>query len=908
MAVVYKAYDTRLERDVAVKIIRSDAFPVNVLDEILKRFEREAKSLAKLSHPNIVKVHDYGEHEGSPYLVMEYLPGGTLKKLLGRPIPWQDAVRLILPVARGVAYAHKRGILHRDIKPANVLITDDGEPMLSDFGIAKLFEAEQTTALTGSGMAIGTPEYMAPEQWTGVTSPQSDLYSLGIVLYEMVAGRKPYVADTPAAILIKQATEPLPSPRKFAVDLPDDLELALIKVLAKEPADRYKDVNTFIGALDALHIGTPVMAPPVPETKLAEKPVTIPTPETVASVPRQAPIALGGETISAVELETVQGSLPAPIPVKRTRPTIQFSRKWIGLLIGGVALVLVAWLGSPLIGKWFSPAAVPTETVTATRAVSTQPILPSQTVQPSLTPTETIIPTATSLSPEITDNKGVSMMLVPAGEFTMGSNDGNQDEKPAHKVYLDAFYMDKYEVSNAMYKKCVNAGFCEPPLNPNSFTHYNYYHDAQYANYPVINVDWLNASNYCEWVDERLPSEAEWEKAARGTDERMYPWGNIFDGTQANIIDANNYLTYDVAPVDSYPDGVSVYGIFHMVGNVPEWVNDWYDKDYYVNSPERNPKGPNNGSLRILRGGPGYFRSTEHLSLTYARLSTDPLIIWNIPNDPTMYYKYTGFRCATDVTTLQSSATQTPTPEPVNISSTQITDDKGVAMVLVSEGKFIMGSDHGYADEKPVHEVYLDPYYIDKYEVTNTLYKACVTAGMCKPPRDAGSNTRSEYYYNVEFDNYPVIYMNWDQAKTYCEWRDARLPTEAEWEKAARGTDGPDPWWKDAIDCGKSKYFQCTNDTAEVGSYMDGVSPYGAYDMVGNVWEWVSDWYSSEYYSISPDTNPQGPSTGKFRALRGGFYFFNNHWFNSGTHRSGTVRSYIYDYMIGFRCARDATP
>jgi len=212
MAVVYKAYDTRLERDIAIKIIRSGAFPSDDLAEILKRFEREAKSLAKLSHPNIVKVYDFGEHDGSPYLVMEYLPGGTLRRLLGKPVPWQDAVRLILPVARGVAYAHKHGVLHRDIKPANVLITDDGEPMLSDFGIAKMFNVDQSTQLTGSGMAIGTPEYMAPEQWTGNTSPLSDQYSLGIMLYEMVAVRKPYVADTPGAILIKQVTEPLPGP------------------------------------------------------------------------------------------------------------------------------------------------------------------------------------------------------------------------------------------------------------------------------------------------------------------------------------------------------------------------------------------------------------------------------------------------------------------------------------------------------------------------------------------------------------------------------------------------------------------------------------------------------------------------------------------------------------------------
>ena len=281
MAVVYKAYDTRLERDVAIKIIRSGAFPSDALGEILKRFEREAKSLAKLSHPNIVKVHDFGEHEGSPYLVMEYLSGGTLKMVMGKPVPWQEAVRLILPVARGVAYAHQRGILHRDIKPANILITDGGEPMLSDFGIAKLFEGKQTTALTESGMAIGTPEYMAPEQWMGTTSPQSDLYSLAIVLYEMLTGRKPYTADTPAAILIMQATEPLPSPSKFAEEMPEALESILIKALARESKNRYEDMNAFVGALEELTVAPRQTSPSLPEQKPVEGSFTIPSQKTL---------------------------------------------------------------------------------------------------------------------------------------------------------------------------------------------------------------------------------------------------------------------------------------------------------------------------------------------------------------------------------------------------------------------------------------------------------------------------------------------------------------------------------------------------------------------------------------------------------------------------------------------------
>jgi Tol biopolymer transport system component/tRNA A-37 threonylcarbamoyl transferase component Bud32 len=252
MATVYKAYDTRLERDVAVKVIRRGAFPPDQLTRILKRFEREAKALAQLSHPNIIGVIDYGDHEGSPYLVMPFISGGTLKQRLGNPIPWQEAARILLPTARALKYAHGQGVVHRDVKPSNILITLSGEPMLSDFGIAKLLESEETTALTGTGMGVGTPEYMAPEQWTGKVTPQADIYSLGVVFYEMVTGRKPYLADTPAAILLKQATEPLPRPTQFVPDLPEAVEKVLLKALARKPEDRYADMAAFAAALEAL--------------------------------------------------------------------------------------------------------------------------------------------------------------------------------------------------------------------------------------------------------------------------------------------------------------------------------------------------------------------------------------------------------------------------------------------------------------------------------------------------------------------------------------------------------------------------------------------------------------------------------------------------------------------------------
>jgi serine/threonine protein kinase len=252
MATVYKAHDSILDRFVAIKVIRTDQFAPSMLEEILKRFEREAKSLAKLSHPNIVHVHDYGNYEGAPYLVMEYLPSGALKERFGNPLNPQEALRILLPIAQALAYAHEHNIIHRDIKPGNILLTEKGLPMLSDFGIAKLIGSNEAGTLTGTGMGIGTPEYMAPEQWTGQSGPQSDIYSLGVVLYEMVTGRKPYTADTPVGVMLKQVKEPLPLPSQFVQDLPKGLENVIVKALERQPEDRYKTMNEFAADLETL--------------------------------------------------------------------------------------------------------------------------------------------------------------------------------------------------------------------------------------------------------------------------------------------------------------------------------------------------------------------------------------------------------------------------------------------------------------------------------------------------------------------------------------------------------------------------------------------------------------------------------------------------------------------------------
>jgi serine/threonine protein kinase len=373
MALVYKAYDTRLERYVAIKIIRQDAFIPNMLDQVMKRFEIEAKALAKLAHPNIVPVYDYGEYEGAPYLVMQYISGGVLNLKRSSPMPWQEAVHILLPIAQALAYAHEHNIVHRDIKPSNILLTEKDLPMLSDFGIAKILESEENATLTGAGMTIGTPEYMAPEQWTGQAGPLSDLYSLGVVLYELVTGRKPYAADTPVAIMLKQINDALPSPRLFSPELPEGLENLLLKALAKKPEDRYPNMGEFAAALEKLAGGQTL--PAVEWLEAREEDNTIPafsgrSPE----MEKATWLAGGGRQLPAAGIPVipVPGEQPAPMKSKGK------SRWWLWAAIGGLVVlcVLAAAVGLAFLNRGKKNNATLPVPVTA-NATSTLPATPN---------------------------------------------------------------------------------------------------------------------------------------------------------------------------------------------------------------------------------------------------------------------------------------------------------------------------------------------------------------------------------------------------------------------------------------------------------------------------------------------------------------------------------------------------
>ncbi|HCI81130.1 MAG TPA: hypothetical protein DHW02_15745 [Ktedonobacter sp.] len=245
MATVFKAYQHTLDRFVAIKVLPTNYANDDVFQE---RFKREARSVAKLTHPNIVQIHDFGEQENITYIVMEYVDGGTLKDRLKRPLPVPEAIGYVIQAAEGLDCAHRNNIIHRDVKPANMLLRKDGHLLLSDFGIAKILEG--TTNLTRVGTGIGTPQYMSPEQGTGQpVDRRSDIYSLGIVLFHCLTGRVPFTADSPLSVTLKHLHDPLPYERMVAEGVPNPVVQVVLQMTAKQPGARYQSAQDVVDAL-----------------------------------------------------------------------------------------------------------------------------------------------------------------------------------------------------------------------------------------------------------------------------------------------------------------------------------------------------------------------------------------------------------------------------------------------------------------------------------------------------------------------------------------------------------------------------------------------------------------------------------------------------------------------------------
>ncbi len=338
MATVYKAYHAATDRDVAVKVLP----PQLAGDpEFLGRFQQEARTIARLEHPHILPVHDFGEEAGLTYLVMRYMEAGTLKERMqaGKLEP-AEVDRLFTQLAEALSYAHAHGVIHRDLKPANVMVDAQGNVFLTDFGIAKLLESD--AHFTATGAMVGTPAYMSPEQVLGQKVDQrSDLYSLGIILYQMVAGREPFEADTPMAVALKHVHAPLPLPTTFNPQIAPGLERLILKSLAKEPADRFATAADFLAAW-----------------KQAVK---------------EAQEQRGAETTGGAGR-----TASAPAPARRGLPVWA----WAGLALGTLGLCTLAVAGAAWLGSGLARGGAETATQAVLAGVS-----PTSVEDPTLAPT-----------------------------------------------------------------------------------------------------------------------------------------------------------------------------------------------------------------------------------------------------------------------------------------------------------------------------------------------------------------------------------------------------------------------------------------------------------------------------------------------------------------------------------------
>ena len=624
MATVFLAHDPHFERDVALKVL-----PREFLHDptFRARFDREAKTIASLEHAAIVPVHDFGEEDGQPFLVMRYMPGGSLAdKLEHGPIPLEEAARILGRIGEALDEAHAEGIIHRDLKPGNILFDKGGAAYLADFGIAKLTEA--SAAFTGSAI-IGTPAYMSPEQarGKGQIDGRSDIYALGALLFQMLTGKLPYEADTPMGLVVAHMTEPVPQILDVKPDLPQALGAIIFEAMAKKPDDRYATATAFATALGEVEKTDDTAEK---EQVSAEPETIVESRETAMMPPKQDPETFLESPPPVPSTERLQQGVPAapakPRAAERAEPRRKVPWGWIAAGAGGIGVVSVIAIVITIIvteatsgRETETPAPASAVAQTTTAVATLQPTVAEPTSTPQTTDTITPMPPTntpelTALPASITATDGAQMVFVPAGPLEMGS----EDESPVHTVMLDDYFIDQYEVTNALYAAFLNEQGNRSEggstwLNASSSavriheSGGSWQADSGYGDHPVVVVSWYGAQGYCVWRGDRLLTEAEWEKAARGDDGRTYPWGETPPDISLLNFDGNEGGT---VPVGSYPDGASPYGALDMAGNVWEWVADWYDVDFYLNSPDTNPSGPEIGDLKVLRGG-SWFNSSN---------------------------------------------------------------------------------------------------------------------------------------------------------------------------------------------------------------------------------------------------------------------------------------------------------
>lgn len=465
MSHVYRARDTVIDRIVAVKILTEQG---SADPDAKARFLQEARITSGFAHDNIIRIHDYGEENGRPFMVMEFLTGSDLRDAI-RSNQTGDLKRrlgIALQIARALEFVHSKNVVHRDIKPENVHIDPSGRARLMDFGIAKSHDL----SLTKAGLALGTPYYMAPEQILGQPpTRQVDIYAYGVLLFELLTGQKPVTGDTVERLFYMILHEPLNLQPLVDAGVSQPVIDLVSRCTAKKPEDRFQSFGEVIALLQGI---------------LREE---------------------------------------APQPAAPVSPAAPGSNKLLWV-VAAVVLLAAAGFGWYFFGR--TKLAPPPPVVTEGK----QPPAP-------------IISTSTG-----------EMHLVPAGSFLSG-----RESQPAD---TGAFYMDRTEVTNAAYQQFCSAR--KRPLPP-GFT-------AAKPDDPVVNITIVDAQEFAKWAGKRLPAALEWEKAARGTDGRIYSWGNEADPARANVRDNPN--SHGIMPADSFAAGVSPYQLVNMTGNVAEFVDE----------------------------------------------------------------------------------------------------------------------------------------------------------------------------------------------------------------------------------------------------------------------------------------------------------------------------------------------